>query len=270
MSFRVHLPLDRAQEFGRAAADGQMGCIVKAYREWQLCGDGDWLRELWLGVRRALEFCWREGGWYADQDGVMEGCQHNTMDVEYCGPNPQMGLWYLGALRAAEEMARHLGEGAFADQALWRRRAVARRGHRTQSTRPSSLDHLGGSRGTPPNSKAPNVCNAYDAGAPGQGRNVTQLKSMHFTTLEPRYAPTAGSITANPFGVGITNYAALDYDGEDLPRAHTYATPTSWKGTSLATMGQNRPFLPRSWGPVVRCRPVHRSGQAAGLPAGRL
>ena len=38
MSFRVHLPLERAQEFGRAAADGQMGCIMKVYRDWQLCG----------------------------------------------------------------------------------------------------------------------------------------------------------------------------------------------------------------------------------------
>jgi non-lysosomal glucosylceramidase len=62
---------------------------------------------------KALEFCWVPGGWDADQDGVMEGCQHNTMDVEYYGPNPQMGLWYLGALRAAEEMARHLGDDEF-------------------------------------------------------------------------------------------------------------------------------------------------------------
>jgi uncharacterized protein (DUF608 family) len=45
----------------------------------------------------------------------MEGAQHNTMDVEYYGPNPQMGLWYLGALRAADAMARHLGDTAFAD-----------------------------------------------------------------------------------------------------------------------------------------------------------
>ncbi|MDQ1301470.1 MAG: non-lysosomal glucosylceramidase, partial [Chloroflexota bacterium] len=30
------------------------------------------------------------------------------------GPNPQMEAWYLGALRAAEEMARHLGEADFA------------------------------------------------------------------------------------------------------------------------------------------------------------
>ena len=115
MSFRVHLPLSRAQEFGTAAADGQMGCLIKLYREWQLSGDDDWLRRLWPSARRAIEFCWIDGGWDADRDGVMEGCQHNTMDVEYFGPNPQMAAWYLGALRAGEAMARHLGEDAFAD-----------------------------------------------------------------------------------------------------------------------------------------------------------
>jgi len=81
MSFRVHLPLERAQEFGRAAADGRMGCLVKACWEWQLCGDDDWLRALWPKVRKALEFCWIPGAWNADQDGVMEGCQQNTTDA---------------------------------------------------------------------------------------------------------------------------------------------------------------------------------------------
>ncbi len=116
MSFRVHLPLERAQSHGKAAADGQMGCIMKLYRDWQLSGDDAMLRELWPHARRALEFCWIPGGWDGDRDGVMEGCQHNTMDVEYYGPNPQMGTWYLGALRAAERMARHLGDGRFADE----------------------------------------------------------------------------------------------------------------------------------------------------------
>ena len=114
MNFRVHLPLDRADERRLAAADGQMGCLMKLYRDWQLSGDEAMLRALWPNARRALEFCWIPGGWDADRDGVMEGCQHNTMDVEYYGPNPQMGLWYLGALRAAEEMAVHLGEVEFA------------------------------------------------------------------------------------------------------------------------------------------------------------
>ncbi|MCW5965062.1 MAG: hypothetical protein KIT83_13565 [Bryobacterales bacterium] len=114
MSFRVHLPLTRAQQFGRPAADGQMGCIMKAYRDWQLSGNEVALRRIWPGVKRAMEFCWISGGWDADKDGVMEGAQHNTMDVEYYGPNPQMGFWYLGALRACERMADFLGEGEFA------------------------------------------------------------------------------------------------------------------------------------------------------------
>ena len=40
----------------------------------------------------------------------MEGVQHNTYDVEFYGPNPLSGIYYLGALRAAEEMARVLGD----------------------------------------------------------------------------------------------------------------------------------------------------------------
>jgi hypothetical protein len=114
MSFRVRLPIGRAREFGKAAADGQMGTIMKAFRDWRMSGDSAWLARLWPAVKRALSFAWIKGGWDADRDGVMEGCQHNTMDVEYYGPNPQMEIWYLGALRAAEEMARGTGDKPFA------------------------------------------------------------------------------------------------------------------------------------------------------------
>lgn len=115
MSYRIHLPLaTKAKSFGLAAADGQMGSIMKYYREWQLSGDDDFLKKNWANVKKALEFCWIPKGWDPDKDGVMEGSQHNTMDVEYFGPNPQMGFWYLGALRATEEMASYLGDKAFA------------------------------------------------------------------------------------------------------------------------------------------------------------
>ena len=114
MSFRVNLPIENAQKMSLGAADGQMGTIMKIYRDWQLSGDDELLKTLWPNVKKALEFCWIEGGWDADKDGVMEGCQHNTMDVEYFGPNPQMELWYLGALKAASKMAAYMGEKAFA------------------------------------------------------------------------------------------------------------------------------------------------------------
>lgn len=115
MSFRVGLPLDgHARDWDLAAADGQMGCLVKLYRDWQLSGDEELLASLWPAARRSLEFAWIPGGWDADRDGVMEGAQHNTMDVEYYGPNPNIACWYLGALEAAARMAAHLGQKDFA------------------------------------------------------------------------------------------------------------------------------------------------------------
>ena len=113
MSFRVMLPLSKAQEYTQVAADGQFGCVLKLYREWRLSGDDEWLRQLWPACRRSLEFAWSEGGWDADRDGLAEGAQHNTMDIEYFGPNPEVQSWYLAALKAAAEMANAVGDGEF-------------------------------------------------------------------------------------------------------------------------------------------------------------
>ena len=113
-SFRTVLPLVNAQQQSKVAADGQMGVIMKLYREWRVSGDDAFLRDLWPKAKAALAFSWLPGSWDADQDGVMEGAQHNTYDVEFFGPNPLSGIYYLGALRAAEEMARAMGEGEFA------------------------------------------------------------------------------------------------------------------------------------------------------------
>jgi uncharacterized protein (DUF608 family) len=131
MSFRTPVPLRPGGHMKFPAADGQMGCVMKVYREWRLSGDDAWLKKLWPAVRRALEFAWTK--WDADRDGVMEGEQHNTYDIEFYGPNSMMGTLYLGALAAAARMARHLGDTEAAgryealvekgrpalDQALW-------------------------------------------------------------------------------------------------------------------------------------------------------
>lgn len=115
MRFRVRLPLaDNAKDLGVACADGQMQCVIKAFEYVRKTGDCDWLARTWPAIRRALAFAWIPGGWDADRDGVMEGCQHNTMDVEYYGPNPQIEFLYLAALEAAASMAETCGDRAFA------------------------------------------------------------------------------------------------------------------------------------------------------------
>jgi len=113
MAFRIGLPTDAGHGWHLAAADGQFGCLIKLYREWQLSGDDHFLRRVWPAAKRALEFAWLPGGWDADQDGVAEGALHNTLDVEYFGPNGFIQGWYLGALRAMAAMAVAMGEYPF-------------------------------------------------------------------------------------------------------------------------------------------------------------
>ena len=107
--FRQMLPDGKARS-GFAAADGQMGQIVHAWLDWKICGDEALLRSTWPRAKKALEFAWVPGGWDGNRDGVMEGAQHNTYDVEFFGPNPMCGIYYLAALRAGEEMARAAGD----------------------------------------------------------------------------------------------------------------------------------------------------------------
>ncbi|HIQ23398.1 MAG TPA: hypothetical protein EYH34_19420 [Planctomycetes bacterium] len=93
------------------AGDGQAGTVLKAYREHQMSADDRFLRNNWKRIKKALEFLIREDG---DDDGLLEGSQHNTYDINFFGPNTMVGSLYLAALRAAEEMAAEVGDEGFA------------------------------------------------------------------------------------------------------------------------------------------------------------
>jgi uncharacterized protein (DUF608 family) len=113
MHFRQLLPDGNARS-ANAAADGQMGQIVHAWLDWKLSGDQEWLRAIWPRVKKAIEFAWIPGGWDSNRDGVLEGVQHNTYDVEFYGPNPMCGIYYLAALKAGAEMADAAGDSSAA------------------------------------------------------------------------------------------------------------------------------------------------------------
>lgn len=91
-----------------AAADGQLGTIVRAWREYTLSGDRDFLRSIYSNALKCLEYA--EKTWDKDEDGLLEGIQHNTYDIEFLGINPLSGVLHLAALRAAGEMATALGD----------------------------------------------------------------------------------------------------------------------------------------------------------------
>ncbi|MEW5901719.1 MAG: GH116 family glycosyl hydrolase, partial [Acidobacteriota bacterium] len=109
MIFRTSLPLGSGVLWDfRPAADGQMGRIISLYRDWQISGDSAFLRRLWPQAKKALEYAWTS--WDADRDGLMEGEQHNTYDIEFYGPNSMLSGFYLGALLAGAKMAEAMGD----------------------------------------------------------------------------------------------------------------------------------------------------------------
>jgi hypothetical protein len=95
------------------AADGQAGSILRAYREHQMSADDAFLKRNWAGVKKALQYLIHEDG---DGDGILAGSQHNTLDANWFGPVAWLSGLYLAALRAGEEMAREVGDEAFARQ----------------------------------------------------------------------------------------------------------------------------------------------------------
>ena len=121
MAFRTNQVFGGPRWSMMPATDGQLGTVVRLYREWLFSGDDAFLRELWPAARRALEFA--SGYWDADQDGVLDSRQHNTYDIEFYGPNSLSNSIYFAALKAGAAMARRLDEpeAANAFEAAWER-----------------------------------------------------------------------------------------------------------------------------------------------------
>jgi uncharacterized protein (DUF608 family) len=106
--FRSNLPIRPVEHDFHAAADGQLGGIMKAYREWRISGDTEWLRALWPKVKRSLDYCIET--WDPAHKGWVEEPHHNTYDIEFWGPDGMCTSFYLGALLAGSGMAKALGE----------------------------------------------------------------------------------------------------------------------------------------------------------------
>lgn len=113
MAFRLQLPLGRERSGFRPCADGQFGGVIKTYREWKLSGNTEWLKSNWEAVKKSIDYAWAETNkdqWDIDKDGVLDGRQHHTLDMELFGANSWLTGFYLAALKAGAEMAEFLGE----------------------------------------------------------------------------------------------------------------------------------------------------------------
>ena len=86
------------------AMDGELGTVLKAYREVKHGADQAWFDQIWPRVKMLMAHVMRD--YDAEGDGVIRGEQPNTYDISIYGPNTFIGSLYMAALRAAEEMAK--------------------------------------------------------------------------------------------------------------------------------------------------------------------
>ncbi|MEQ8743005.1 GH116 family glycosyl hydrolase [Parasphingorhabdus sp.] len=106
--YRISLPIRPGLHDFLAAADGQLGGVVKVYREWRISGDTDWLSRVWPEVRQSLEYCIM--AWDPGRLGRIAEPHHVTYDIEFWGPESLTQSFYAAALMSAVTMGEALGE----------------------------------------------------------------------------------------------------------------------------------------------------------------
>ncbi len=108
-TFRSSLPIstDINHSF-HAASDGQLGGMMKMYREWRISGNTKWMKAIYPYVAQSLDYCIEV--WDPRHKGVLEEPHHNTYDIEFWGPDGMCTSFYLGALKATAEMGAAIGE----------------------------------------------------------------------------------------------------------------------------------------------------------------
>lgn len=105
-NFRVLLPIRAPHHNGHSAADGQLGGIIKMYRDWRISGDTAWMAKLYPTVKQSLDFSIEQ--WDPSHIGLIVEPHHNTYDIEFWGAEPMNSGFYLGALKAFIEMSQAL------------------------------------------------------------------------------------------------------------------------------------------------------------------
>ncbi|UCG28268.1 MAG: hypothetical protein JSV24_02590, partial [Bacteroidales bacterium] len=102
-TFRTNLPIRPVTHNFHAASDGQLGGIMKVYRDWHISGNTEWMKTLYPKVKQSLDYCINI--WDPRHKGVLEEPHHNTYDIEFWGPDGMCSSFYLGALTAFIEMS---------------------------------------------------------------------------------------------------------------------------------------------------------------------
>lgn len=98
----------------REAPDGQCGTILRVLRESQMTTDYRFLESIWERTRLSMDYVIHK--WDKDEDGLLAGAQHNTLDANWFGQVHWLINMYHAALRASAQMAKQMNEPQVAER----------------------------------------------------------------------------------------------------------------------------------------------------------
>ena len=117
--FRASLPIRETDHGFHAASDGQLGGIMKMYREWKISGDIKWLNSYYGSIKQSIDYCIRT--WDKKEEGILREPHHNTYDIEFWGADGMCTSFYLGALKAFAEISEALSKDAAKYRELYKK-----------------------------------------------------------------------------------------------------------------------------------------------------
>ena len=101
----------RAENNKIPAIDGQAGSILRALREHQMSKDDAFLKRIWPQIKQATNWLISKD---ANEDGIIESNQHNTLDSDWYGAVAWLSSLYISALSATAQLADEMQDKAYA------------------------------------------------------------------------------------------------------------------------------------------------------------
>ena len=98
----------------RDAIDGTCGTILRVLRESQMTTDYSFLESMWDRVKLSMNHVIKK--WDPDEDGMLAGAQHNTLDEPWFGQVHWLTNVYHASLKAAAVMARQMKQPQVAER----------------------------------------------------------------------------------------------------------------------------------------------------------
>lgn len=96
------------------AIDGTCGSILRVLRESQMTTDYQFLTSVWDRVKLSMDHVIKK--WDPDEDGMLAGAQHNTLDEPWHGQVHWLTNVYHATLKSAAVMARQMNQPDVADR----------------------------------------------------------------------------------------------------------------------------------------------------------